>query len=496
MCWITLPAMTTALTEANLSRLDSRVRTPRYDRHRLRHGIVHLGVGGFHRSHQAEYLEDLCDLGHDDWSITGAGLLDTDAAMAAALDKQDGLYTLVAQGHGNTSVRVVGCLRDYIHAHPDTTELVRLLSDPATRIVSLTITEGGYPVGSAGEITDDASPAFEVIAEALRQRRQDGNAPFAIMSCDNILHNGSVTRTATVGVAARIDKKLASWIEANVAFPSTMVDRITPATSPDTIRLLETEYGLADEWPVVAEPFRQWVVEDDFPLGRPAWEDVGVLLTDDVEPYELLKLRILNAGHSTMAYLAALDGIEFVDEATVDPVFGRYLQGFLDSEAGPVIPPVGGIDVEDYKAQVIRRFSNADVKDQIARLCLDGSAKFPVFLIPTIEAQLKSDGNIALSTLALAGWCQYLLGADDEGRRIEVAHDPLRLEATEFAKQSLRDPASFLDFAVVFPSELAQNTKVRDAFARALESLRSQGARATVAQWLEKTETGAEVRGN
>ena len=483
-----LPINAIELSQRRLDDLDPRIEVPRYDRAHLLPGIVHIGVGSFHRSHLAAYLDDLCNDGLRDWSITGAGVMARDAEMAKVLSAQDGLYTLVTRSRQNITARVIGTIVSYGHAAPQLDALIEALAAPSTRLVSLTITEGGYPVDERTGRAKDAgsNPAFRAIAEALNRRRERGDAPFTVMSCDNILHNGNVTRTATLGSADDIDCDLASWIEREVPFPCTMVDRITPATTDEDRALLANEYGLIDRWPVVAEPFRQWVIEDTFAQGRPPWEDAGALLTDDVEPYEILKLRLLNAGHSCIAYLAALAGFERVDEVMADNDFGLYLRRFLDQEAGPVLPVVPGVDVEEYKAQVIERFSNPAIRDRVSRLCQDGSSKIPIFLLPTIEAQLEKGGRVDFSALALAGWCQYLLGSDDRGRTLRIAHDPRKEIAIEHARSSLDDSAAFLGFSEVFDRSLASDPRLLDAFQRALGSLRSIGARATLAEWVSR----------
>ena len=473
------------LVPDNLTHLDPRIRVPRYDREQLGAGIVHIGVGGFHRAHQAEYLDDLCNDGLRDWSITGVGVLAGDSQMASALLPQHGLYTLVTRSQEETTIRVIGTIVDYLHAASNLNSLIQLLAAPTTRIVSLTVTEGGYPVDpTTGEAASaSSSAAFVAIATALDRRRTGGLPPFTVVSCDNILQNGDVTRAATLGAASELVGHDTDWIEREVPFPNSMVDRITPATSDADRKWLQTEYGVHDRWPVVTEPFRQWVIEDRFAAGRPPWEEVGALITADVTPYERLKLRVLNAGHSTMAYLAALAGFELVAKVMADRDFSLYLRRFLDAEAGPVLPPVPGVDVESYKSEVIERFSNPAISDQVSRLCLDGSSKFPTFLLPTIEAQLARGGSIDLSTLALAGWCQYLLGIDDFGHELEIADDPRKERAIEFAQASQDDPLAFLDFSDVF-GRVSEVIRFRESFARALNSLRTVGTRATLGAWL------------
>ena len=474
-----------ALVPRNLFSLDPRIEVPRYDREQLGAGIVHIGVGGFHRAHQAEYLDDLCNDGLRDWSITGAGVLAADSQMARVLHIQRGLYTLTTRSQSELRIRVIGTIVDYLHAASDLESLIDLVSVPTTRIVSLTITESGYPVDPVtGDAVDaSSSPTFVVLARALERRRAGGLPPFTVVSCDNILHNGDVTRTATLGAARELVGQAADWIEREVPFPNSMVDRITPVTDERDREMLRSEYGVLDLWPVVAEPFRQWVIEDRFVQGRPPWEEVGALVTGDVGPYESLKLRVLNAGHSTLAYLAALAGFELVDKVLADPVFALFLRRFFDLEAGPVLPSVPGIDVEAYMTEVIERFSNPATGDQVSRLCLDGSSKFPTFLLPTIEAQLERAGNIDLSALALAGWCQYLLGRDDLGRVLEIADDPRKDLAIEFARASRGDPTAFLGFSEVF-GRLGSQERFRASFTKALSSLRTKGSRATLSAWL------------
>lgn len=481
------------LSTATLGELDPRITVPAYDRSLLRPGIVHIGVGGFHRAHLATYADELATRGHQDWGILGSGVRNADAHMAEVLDKQDGLYGLIVRSEHATSVQVIGSIIDYVLAADDTEPLVERIADAATRIVSLTVTEGGYPVNEETRTFDPnqapAGPgsAFGIIVAALRRRRDLGVGPLTVMSCDNVIENGAVARLAVLGVAEESDPELARWIDDNVTFPNGMVDRITPATTDADRRFLAEEYGLEDGWPVVTEPFRQWVIEDSFVAGRPPWEELDITVTSDVEPYELMKLRLLNAGHSTMTYLAALAGIELVDEAMREPLISRFLSSFLEREAGPVLPDIPGIDVPAYQAQLVERFSNPAIGDQIARLCLDGSAKFPKFLMPTVRNQLRAGGPIELSALALAGWCSYLVGTADDGRPIVHASDPDLENARAHAMASLSDPAYFLTYSRVFGDDLARDERFRSAFVDALQGLRAGGVRATLAATLDRT---------
>ena len=471
----------TPLQSRSLHRLRPSVAIPTYDRSRLKRSIVHIGVGGFHRSHLATYIHELCQSGHQDWSITGSGVLPSDRAMADALKPQDHLYTLITRGPQSTEVEVIGSIVDFIHASPRADRLVASIADPATQIVSLTITEGGYPVDDstgdylAASPTAGPASAFGILAAGLQQRYQNGHSGLTVISCDNILSNGSVARTATLGEAHRLGDGLADWIADSVAFPNSMVDRITPATTDSDRAWLAAHKGINDNWPVVAESFRQWVIEDSFAAGRPPFEQLDVLTTADAKPYELMKLRLLNAGHSCLAYLAALTGTETIDAALALPELYDFTVDFLAREARPVLPPIAGIDLDQYMASIIARFSNTSIGDQISRLCLDGSVKFPKFLLPTVRAQLEAGGPIGLSTLALAGWCEYLTGPPER-----LAADPMLDLAVNHARQAQHNPAAFLDFPEVFGDDLPRSQRFSDAFAQALRSLRERGVQSAI----------------
>ncbi|MFW2333893.1 mannitol dehydrogenase family protein [Ilumatobacter sp.] len=471
---------THSLDSGALEHLATSMAVPTYDRNGLRRSIVHIGVGGFHRAHLATYVDELCGLGDTDWSIVGAGVLPGDARMATVLGEQDHLYTLITRGAAAADVQVIGSIVDYLHATPDPEPLIERIADPDTQIVSLTVTEGGYPIDDAtGDYRPDSSnagpgSAFAAIAAGLERRRARDVGPVTVLSCDNILANGNATRAATVGEARTISAELAEWIDREVTFPNSMVDRITPATTDADRSWLAEHHGLDDGWPVVTEPFRQWVVEDRFAGERLPLERLDVIVTDDVEPYEMMKLRLLNAGHSCLAYLAALQGIETVDQALADPAIRGFLQAFLRSEARPVVPAVAGVDLDDYVDSLIVRFSNPNIGDQIARLCLDGSAKFPKFLMPTIATQLERGGPVRLSALALAGWCQYLRVGSDPESGVELSPDPALQQAVDCAVASADDPAAFLEFDLVFDPSL-RSGPFTDAFVAALGSIRTLG---------------------
>ena len=365
---------------------------PSYDRDEIGIGIVHFGVGGFHRAHQAMYIDRLLEKGlANDWGICGVGVMPADRKMADVLDAQDGLYTLVLENpDGSRDARVIGSIVDYRYAPDDPESVIELLAAPTTRIVSLTITEGGYNVDNVWTTT--GSSVFGLVAEALARRRDRGIASPTIVSCDNIEGNGEVARQAFTTYADRVHPGLAEWISANTRFPNSMVDRITPVTTPDVIAVLESEFGVEDQWPVAAEPFTSWVLEDDFSDGRPPLEDVDVLLVDDVTPYELMKLRLLNASHQSLCYFAYLAGYRLVHDAAGDPLFAEFLREYMDSEATPTLKPVPGIDLPDYKRTLIERFANPGVRDTIARLCFGSSDRIPKWLLPVVRENLTTGG--------------------------------------------------------------------------------------------------------
>ena len=474
------------LSNAVLNDLRATLGAPEYDRSGLTPSIVHIGVGGFHRAHLATYVDELCRSGHTDWAILGSGVMPGDAAMADALLPQDGLFTVVERGATLSTATVIGSMVGYIHAHPDHAGLIDAIAAPTTQIVSLTVTEGGYPIDDATGAFDASSPnasptsAFAVIAAGLANRMRNGAGPLTIMSCDNIMSNGAATRRSTLGVIESIGDELTEWVNANVSFPNSMVDRITPATAESDPQWLADNYEVADAWPVVCEPFRQWVIEDDFAGARLPLEDLDVIITDDVTPYEHMKLQLLNAGHSCLAYAAALLDIEFVHDAMADPDVRLFVRSFLDNEAKTSLAPVPGLDVDDYINTLIDRFSNPQIRDQVARLCQDGSGKLPKFLLPTMRTQLAQDGPLDLGALLLATWCQYLGGVSDSGQTIDVAPDPLLDAGRDAAAASLDDRTAFLSFAQVFDDELANDARFAAAFDSALENLRKLGVRSAI----------------
>lgn len=489
--------MTTKLSLATLPAVSKTASIPTYARENLTAGIVHFGVGNFHRAHQAIYLDDLFNLGLDhDWALIGAGVLPSDAAMREKLAGQDFLTTVVEQDNNRSGARVTGAMIDYL-APGNAAATVAQLADPAIRIVSLTITEGGYFINPASGIFDPTHPAiaadaanpsepktvFGLILAGLKARRDRGIAPYTVMSCDNIPHNGKVTHAAVSGLARLSDPGLADWIDANVAFPNGMVDRITPATGPREIGIVADEYGIDDAWPVFCEEFKQWVLEDKFPEGRPALEKVGVQFVPDVAPYEHMKIRILNGGHAAIAYPAALLDIHFVHEAMEDPDIRAFLAKLELDEIVPVIPPVPNTDLRDYFGLIERRFSNPKIADTIPRLAQDGSNRQPKFILPSTADRLSRKEDVTGLALVSALWCHYLAGTTDSGKAIAF-NDPNidRIHAAAVAAKA--DPEAFLDLKDIFGA-VAESDLFRRRFSNALTSLQQKGTRATLRLYLE-----------
>ncbi|HTO27030.1 MAG TPA: mannitol dehydrogenase family protein, partial [Devosia sp.] len=454
--------MTTRLSAQALASITTAT-VPAYDRSTLSPGIVHFGVGNFHRAHQAVYLDDLFASGTDhDWALVGAGVREADEAMRQKLMAQDWLTTVVEQEADTSSARITGAMIDYIRPG-DSAAVIARLADPAIRIVSLTITEGGYYIDPASQKFDpnhpdiafdaanmaDPKTAFGLILAGLMRRRAAGIVPFTVMSCDNIPGNGHVTQNAVVGLAHLVDPALAQWVKDNVAFPNGMVDRITPATSQREIGLLADTFGIDDAWPVFCESFRQWVLEDNFPAGRPALEKVGVQFVKDVAPYEHMKIRILNGGHATIAYPAGLMDIHFVHEAMQHPVVSAFLAKVERDEIIPVVPPVPDTDLNDYFALCERRFANPKIGDTIRRLALDGSNRQPKFIIPSALDRVKRQQSVGGLSLVSALWCRYCYGTTDSGAIIEP-NDPSWDRLTAQAHLAKADPKAWLAMADIY----------------------------------------------
>ncbi|MFJ2386918.1 mannitol dehydrogenase family protein [Pseudomonas koreensis] len=483
------------LNKHNLHRLAPEVQLPAYSLSETRQGIAHIGVGGFHRAHQAYYTDALMNTGQAlDWAICGVGLRAEDRRARDDLKEQDYLFTLFELGDSDdTEVRVIGAIRDMLLAEDGAQALIDKLADPQIRIVSLTITEGGYCIDdSTGEFMahlpqiqhDLAHPGapttvFGFLCAALEKRRGAGTPAFTIMSCDNLPHNGAVTRKALLAFATLRNAGLRDWIEQHVSFPNAMVDRITPMTSTAHRLQLADKHAVDDAWPVVCEPFVQWVLEDKFVNGRPAWEQVGVQFTDDVSPYEEMKIKLLNGSHLALTYLGFLKGYRFVHETMNDPLFVRYMRAYMDLDVTPQLAPVPGINLSDYKDTLVARFSNQAIADQLERVCSDGSSKFPKFTIPTLNRLIADGRETKRAALVVAAWALYLKGVDENGDTYTIP-DP----RAEFCQGLVADDAlitqRLLAVEEIFGTAIPRSAAFVAAFEWCCNSLREVGVTRTL----------------
>ena len=493
----------TQLNEGTLTTVPSNVATPTYDRTHLKRGIAHFGVGNFHRAHQAFYVDRCLALpGQQDWGIVGIGLSGGERARAKAdqFRSQDCLYSLtVAPAKGDTSVRIIGAQLDYLLAPEQPQEVLELLTDPALRIVTLTITEGGYHVDAssgafvtehpdvAHDLAGEGPPrtVFGFVAAALARRRSAGTKPFTVVSCDNLRHNGEVARAAFVGFASTVDQELGAWIDSNVTFPNSLVDRITPSVSAEDAARLNAASGLADQIPVVAEEFSQWVIEDRFVDGRPALHEVGVQFSDEVKLWEQVKVRVLNAGHLTLTYPALLLGYHEVAEAMRDPQIPVLLERFLDKVVVPLLEAPRDVDLVDYKDTVLDRFSNEAMHDQLTRIASDSASKVPVFLTTTIQQVLARGADHRIPAFILAAWSRALQGEDDDGKGFDVTEPRLAENARRLLISG--DPREALSIEPLLASGAAEHADFVASFEHYRRTLAESGAEAVLKAVLDAT---------
>ncbi len=489
---------------ATLSSLPASVQRPAYDRSAVTAGIAHLSVGNFHRAHQAVYIDKVLALpGQQAWGILGIGLMDVESerAKAAALQGQKGLYTLVAYPpEGTPEVAVIGSIVEYLHAPADPEAVLRRLADPAIRIVTLTVTEGGYNIDETGrfKLDDPAvaadlaggppATAFGVMTEALRRRRDAGTPPFTVLSCDNLRHNGGVVKTALLSFARAKDPALAAWIEAEVTFPSCMVDRITPAVGPADRARLNAETGIDDAAPIFAEDFIQWVVEDRFCNGRPALEKVGVEFTDAVDAYEQVKLRMLNASHSMMTFPGILLGHRIVHLAMKDPSVDALLDQFLSRDAGPLLDAPPSMSVGQYKDMLLSRYRNPAIGDQLLRIASDGASKLPQFIQDTARAVVERGGDHRRIAFLLACFTEYLRGVDDKGESFPVV-EPM-VSAADMALAQEPDLGRGLGLGAFKGWGVQENAAFVADYAAYRASIRATGAGPTLRGLLDAVAAG------
>ena len=481
---------TLLLNQKNLAQLGNRIPVPTYNRDAQKVGMVHIGVGGFHRAHQAYYTHKLMEgFSASGWSICGVGLREGDRKIHDVLNKQDGLYTLIVKHpDGKIEPQIIGSIIDFKLGVDEAESVLEIMASPDTKIVSLTITEGGYNFNpTTGEFDfgnpdiqhelkhpDSPKTVYGYLTAALKKRRDAGLAAFTIMSCDNIQHNGDVAQKMLLTFARKQDMTLAEWIEKEVCFPNSMVDRITPVTSQSDIEYLEKTYGIKDEWPVTCEPFIQWVIEDKFSNGRPDFEKVGVQFVPDVKPYEEMKLRLLNAGHSVLGILGAIHGHKTINACMEDETFVTYLRAFMDKEVSPVLGEVKGIDLNKYKDSLQERFANPNIKDSVSRICSESSAKLPKFMIPTLQDNLMGKGSIKFATLVIAAWCYYSdKGMDKNGQPLEII-DAMSVQLQQAAQQTQTDPLAFIRQESLF-GDLVQNKQFTELYADMVQKIYENG---------------------
>ncbi|MBQ4833815.1 mannitol dehydrogenase family protein [Pseudoalteromonas sp. MMG010] len=474
------------LNQHSLQTLPSHIDVPRYDRSQVKAGIVHIGVGGFHRAHQAVYINELLKTpGSEQWGICGVGLLEGNRGLRDILKKQDYLYTLtVRHPNGKIDNQVIGSMVDFLFAPEDKQAVINKLAHSDTKIASLTITEGGYNFNPATGEFDYTNPdiihdinnpndpitAFGYLTAALKCRKEQGLAAFTVQSCDNIQHNGNVTRKMLLAFAKEQDAQLSEWIEQNVAFPNAMVDRITPVSKKSDIDYVVDTYGVSDEWPITCEHFSQWVIEDTFCNTRPQWDQVGAQFVKDVTPFETMKIRLLNAGHSVLGLLGSIHGYSTIDETVSDPLFATYLRAFMDDEVTPNLEKLDGIDIEVYKDTLIERFANPNIKDNLARICSESSAKLPKFIIATINENLKLGRDVSLATLVIATWCLYSDKRESEhGQALDI-QDAMSDELHTYAQKTQDDSSAFLKLTSLF-GELEKNTEFTNVYKNIITEL-------------------------
>jgi len=487
------------LNNSSLHKLPGSVSVPDYARSGISPGIVHVGVGNFHRAHEAYYTDQLLNRGEIEWGICGVCLLENDLKMYQTLVSQDGLYALVIkEADGSRRVRVIGSIVEYLYAPSDPSAVIAKMADPSIRIISLTITEGGYNYDpSTGKFNfknpdiqwDLRHPSrprtiFGYLTAAFRLRQQNGVPGLTVLSCDNIQQNGSVCRNMLRTYMGESMPELRDWAAEQVSFPNSMVDRITPVTTTRDVEELRDRFHLEDSWPVSCEPFIQWVIEDHFSRGRPPWEKAGVQFTEDVEPYEKMKIRLLNAGHSLMGFTGTLMGYSTIYEAVGDDLIRRFLQGFMDQEVTPVLGPVEGIDLTSYKETLIQRFANPHMEDRLSRICSESSSKIPKFLIPTIEEQLEQGGQVKYSALIIAAWCRTLEQTGTGGSGPEVRDVMADMLVQRAITSRDKDPLAFLKIPEIF-GDLHRSGRFVRTYLPVMEHLRTHGPAATISYVLK-----------
>lgn len=471
--------------------METQVISYKYNREQVKPGILHIGVGNFHRAHEEYYTNLLLENpDQQNWGICGAMLLPSDEHLYKALKNQENEYTLTVCGRdGKDEAYRIGSLIELIWGIENPEAVIAKIADKNIRIITLTITEGGYNIEKAtGEfmledelikydLQNPQTPktTFGFIAEGLRRRKAAGNGAVTILSCDNLQHNGNTARKAFTSFIEAQDKELAAWVNENVTFPNSMVDRITPATRPEDIARLNAKNGTSDAAPVYCEDFIQWVIEDNFVAGRPAWEKVGVEFTDDVTAYENMKLSLLNASHTLLSYPSFLSGYRKVDDAMHDERIARFVRTFMDVDITPYVPAPGNTDLELYKQTLIERFGNRSVSDQVARLCFDGISKFPVYIMPNLIKMIRDHADLTRLAYLFAAYRHYLkYKTDDNGDTFEVAEPWITPE--DEALIASNDPMDFLALSPFQSTDLKVADEFVHLYLQMVDAIKVKGA--------------------
>lgn len=485
------------ITTSSLSAIAGSHGIPRFDRVALKPGILHISLGAFHRAHQAVYLDDFLNLHAENWMIVGVGLMPQDAGLIDALKSQQGLYSVLERSKDNDACRIIGSIGEVLHAPSDMEKTIGYIADAGIKIISLTITEKGYcydeeknldtgnpRVAEDLLLQDHASTIYGYVLKGLQARRQRQSGPVTILSCDNLPGNGDLTRKLFMQFAAIADPSMVQWIDENLTFPNSMVDRITPVTNDAGRRLIAEKYDLADRCPVICEAYRQWIIEDAFIAGRPRLEDVGVQFVTDVEPYEKMKVRLLNGAHSALSYIAYLMGFRHVDEAMADPLLRRFIGDYMRENIVPTLSPVPGIDLVRYQEVLLERFANPAIRDQVQRLAEDGSQKIRNALIPPLLHQIASGGSFQHLVFALAAWYRYLNGVDEQGGSIEIK-DPMADLLKRCAGQSPSEPTGFLQMETIFDARLLEEAHFAALLKHYLAEINRVGMRRALELFLQ-----------
>ena len=486
------------LNAENLASLSKDVSVPSYDRDQIKTSILHIGVSNFHRSHQAYYVHELIDKYNElNYGICGVDLLESDRRIYSVLKDQDGLYThFTKENNGAHKVKIIGSIVEYFYAPENPLAVIEKMANPEIEIISMTIAEDGYLLKKiTGEfdinhpevIEDIKNPfspktVFGYLTQSFKLRKLRNLPGCTILSCDNIKSNGDTMKQSLLNYVNKTEPELLDWILENTSFPNTMVDRITPITNSTDIQTLKADFNIDDQWPVVCGGFSQWVIEDQFIHQRPVWDKVGVEYTDNIVPFENLKLRLLNASHTILGILGTLHGYKTVYETASDPDFMLFLKEFLDEEVTPTLVDSDIKTIENYKNNLAFRFQNPYINDQLFRICQESSAKIPLFILPTVKYQLENSKQVKKATFVIAAWAKYNDGLDDNGIPYDIIDD-MSGTLIRTAALSIQNPMKFIEIKSIF-EDLSENETFTTYYLEALSQLRENKVKDCLQNWI------------